>query len=300
MSLKETFERDGYALIKGVFSREEAEQLREAALKLKETEPAENKVYDPQVPKLTWFHGDILSKPGIDHLVFDDRMLRIVREVLGDEIVYFGDSNFQIGQGCRGLHKDCVDREDPEGPDWKSPYTIVRMGLYLEDHARHSGGVKIRKGSHLYPDTQRGRLVDIPSEIGDVAIWKLTTTHSGNVVRMRFLPGVSLHTRFENRLPDFLKLPEERERVGLFFTYGLASNHLDRYIANYIRRADYFEHWRRSRGDEKAMRAAREKGVLLLKPTPDYGSLFREYHHGVGANPGSQSGSARLESENRL
>jgi hypothetical protein len=272
----EDFHRDGYAIVRGLLTSGEVAELRQAVEKL-EHSPSLQKARvpsDPLVPSLRVFYGDLLSKAGLGHLVFDDRILAVARSILGNDLIYWGDSTFHIGKGYRGLHKDCVDRGNPEGLDWQSEYDVIRMGIYLQDHEHHSGGVKMRKGSHRHPDLSSGILNDVPSHSVDLVVWKLTTTHSGNALRSRLLPGVTLQNRWENRMPSFLALPEEMERHTLLFTYSRPGIHLDRYIKYCVDRGDYAEHWRHSRGDDVAENAAKEKGVRLLKPIPDYGSKF--------------------------
>ncbi len=269
------FERDGFVLIQGVFSREEVTALRRGAEKVRDAEKRRgNSRLEPACPELFFCWGDLLGKPPLDSLIFDRRVVDIVKDLLGDEVVYWGDSNFQMGQGCRGLHKDSVDRNNADGEDWKSRYNVIRGAVYAQDHVQHSGGVKFRKGSHRFWDCERGRLYDLPSEAGDLAFWKLTTTHSGNVARNRLLKSLPLQVRFENRLPGFLKAPEAEERLGLFFTYGAPGKHLDRYIQWCIQRGDYAEHWRTSRGDAHATELLRRAGVEFRRPIPDYGSRW--------------------------
>jgi hypothetical protein len=273
----EDFNRDGYAVIRNVFSLDEVAALRKAMedLKVNQAKKGTQRPLDPQVPDLVYFYGDMLSAKGIDHLVFDDRLVNVAKAILGPHIVYWGDSTYHFGKGYRGFHKDCVDRSDPEGLDWKSEYDVIRMGIYLQDHERYSGGIKMRKGSHLYPDLTSGRAVDVPSHSTDLVVWKLTTTHSGNAVRCRFFPRTTLQNRWENRLPDILALPEQKERHTLLFTYGRPGIHLDRYIKYCVDRGDYHEHWRHSSYDEKLLERSRRLGIEIRKPTSDYGSAFR-------------------------
>ena len=61
-------------------------------------------------------------------------------------------------------------------------------------------------------------------------VFSLKTSHAGNAVRLKLFPNLSLHNSLEKRIPKFLMIPEEKERVSIFLTYALKSDALDRYM----------------------------------------------------------------------
>ena len=67
--------------------------------------------------------GDLLGKSLLapkNFFIFDERIIKIMKFFLqNSEIIYFGDSSVQFGQGSRGFHKDNVDRLNPDGDDYK-------------------------------------------------------------------------------------------------------------------------------------------------------------------------------------
>ncbi len=271
---KVSFERDGYLVVKNVFTAEEIKQLREEAYKQYEIDKAKNLTFQlPNLPtKAKYSKGDLLSKELLRHALLDDRMLKIARTILGnDNLVYFGDSSYQIGTGLRGFHRDNIDRTDMTGPDWQGEYTLIRMGIYLQDHKNYSGGLKIKIGTHKNED---GKPIFVDSEIGDVGVWSLKTKHSGNAVRLKMFPNYSINTSGkENMIPDFMKKEEQQERISLFMTFALKSSHLDRYINEYtLKRADTIEHAKSSKFDASVMEIAKQKNVEVLKPIPEYGN----------------------------
>jgi hypothetical protein len=271
------FDRDGYLIVRDFFSSDEVLAFRKKIeiLKDENLKKGIRVPVDPLVPGLTWFLGDLLSQDGLDKLVFDKRILSVARQILGRDLVYWGDSTFQIGKGYRGFHKDSVDRSNPDGEDWKSYYDIIRMGIYLQDHQHYSGGLKIRKGSHNFSDLKSGKIIDVPSLPRDLIIWKLTTTHSGNAVKCRFFPFIPLQNRIENRLPSFLQLPEEKERNTIILTYSRPGPHLERYMKWCVDRGDYHEHWRHSRYDAEIQNLCDENGIKFVRPISDFGSKFK-------------------------
>jgi len=272
------FRKYGYALIPGVFSPEEMHGLRQQLEAMRQREvAAKNYVLERSCPNLVLFLGDVLSKAELrelDYVLFDHRILACARQLLGDRLVYFGDSSVQCGEGFRGFHKDNVDRSDGRAPDWQSEYTLIRFGIYAQDHSRHSGGLKVRLRSHNYPWKHRGRAVNIPSRLGDVVVWSLRTTHSGNYVRLKWLPGLCLHTRLERLVPLLWRVPEEAERFAVFGTLAAPGAHLDRYL-NYVgKREDYRPHFLRAGYAPALLDFLAAKNVELVKPIPEFGSLF--------------------------
>ena len=272
------FKKNGYVIVKGVFSKAEASTMRQSIEARKEKALTTNNYSpDPAHPKLLLILGDLLSArelKDLDYVVFDDRIIACARQILGEKLVYFGDSSVQTGEGERGFHKDNVTRYDINGADWQSDYTLIRVGVYLQDHTKISGGLKLRVRSHCYPSHHRGKAIDVKNELGDVVIWSLRTTHSGNNVRLKGLTGLCLHPRIEAKVPDFLKAVGADERIAMFATFGAPSGHLDRYIENMVRRGDYHDYLKRAGMSREILELARRRGVELRKPIPEYGSLY--------------------------
>ena len=78
--------------------------------------------------------GDLCSFNELEefnYLVFDKRIVSIAKKLIGDELIYFGDSNTQSGSVPGGNHKDnrIEDRENPDGMDWKGEYPLIRICL---------------------------------------------------------------------------------------------------------------------------------------------------------------------------
>jgi hypothetical protein len=269
------FERDGYLLVKGVLPRDEVAALRTCVESLRRRVAGTPEcASDPLYPKAWFFVGDALGKPELrdkDYVFLDPRVVDTIASLIGGPLVYFGDSSLQVGEATRGFHKDNVDRSDPSGPDWQGDYTVVRCGLYLQDHSRHSGGLKVRRGSHNFVSRHRGRAVNVGTEAGDLVVWSLRTSHSGNVVRMKGLPGVALHPRIEGALPAWLRVPEERERIAMFCSFGRPDRHVDRYIEYQRARKDMPPHWRLSGWSPGLVELARSRGVELRRPIAEYG-----------------------------
>jgi hypothetical protein len=268
-AIKKEFDNNGYALVKNVFSEKEIATLRKQVYEQYELDVQKKldfKITNYQT-QAKYVKGDLLSKEKLYTVLLDDRILNIARTVLNSrEIVYFGDSSYQIGTGLRGFHRDCIDRTDLTAPDWQSEYPLIRVGIYLQNHKNYSGGLKVKKGSHLHAD---GKSVFIDSEIGDVATWSLKTIHSGNAVRLKLFPNLSIN-KGEGRIPGFMKKEEATERISLFKTFGLKGFHLNRYIEEYeLKRPDTREHLKSSRYTASVLELAKSKGLEVLKLMPE-------------------------------
>jgi len=271
---KAGFDKGGYTLIKSVFTPEEIENIRKLVYEQFELDTKNGLTFQlPHLPtKARYANGDILSKEKLRHILLDDRILEIVKKVLGsDDIIYFGDSSYQIGKGLRGFHRDAIDRTDLNGPDWQGDdYSLLRVGIYLQDHKDHSGGVKMKKGTHKNAD---GEVVFVDNEIGDVGVWSYKTIHSGNAVRFKWFPKLSINraTR-EGLIPAFLRKPEQKERIAIFMAFSLKTKHLDRYIKEFsLTREDMLKHLKASKYNEEALESAKKKNITVMKLVPEQG-----------------------------
>ncbi len=281
----EKFWRDGFLLIKRAFSPDEIESLREDALAILAEQKAAG--LTTTSGSVTHTKGDLLSMERLRKVIVDDRILRVGRELLGNKPVYFGDSSFQVGEGLRGWHKDnrLPDRFNHSAEDWHGKYTVIRFGLYLQDHASHSGGLGIRVGSHqpsrlvkllerVPPARLRaqvassyGKAVLVDSEIGDLVAWNLRTTHSGNAVRLKSMSRTKLGTWFENIAPSWLRIEEEKQRVAMFFTFGVDGDHLERYLG-YLKTRGYLnETWDNLRQNEAAFGESKNADLEIRIPS---------------------------------
>jgi hypothetical protein len=272
------FEQNGYFIAKNAFSSEEIQTMRERLSAVRERSlQVKGFDRDPKNPHLILILGDVLSKPELrelQYLLFDDRVLSCAKQILGPHLVYFGDSSVQSGEGLRGFHKDNVDRTDGSAPDWQSPYTLVRFGLYLQDHSRYSGGLKLKPGSQNYANKFRGKAINLFIQAGDLAMWNMRITHSGNFVRLRVAPKACLHPRIERLIPYWMRVREQLERFAVFGTFAAPGIHLERYLSFVGSRPDYKPHFQRSAFNEELEGWLKRRGVQLLRAVPEHGSLI--------------------------
>ena len=128
----------------------------------------------------------------------------------------------------------------------------------------------MKKGTHKNAD---GEVVFVDNEIGDVGVWSYKTIHSGNAVRFKWFPKLSINraTR-EGLIPAFLRKPEQKERIAIFMAFSLKTKHLDRYIKEFsLKREDMLKHLKASKYNEEALESAKKKNITVMKLVPEQG-----------------------------
>jgi hypothetical protein len=261
----------GYLIIRDVFSRAEVEEFRRRAFASRQ------------------WPGDLLSHPHLRQALLDDRILNIAARILGDTPVYYGDSGCNFGQQSFGFHKDNVDRQNVDAPDWNGRYTQIRFGLYLQDHAWHSGGLRVIPKSHNAVSNPGAKPVNVRTRLGDLVVWNLRTDHAGAAMMLRFLPWVyveipewarrklmegsrtpgcrylvPLAEPVSMRVPRVLLASEGPERAALFFSMGREDAHLERYLTYLKTRAYAIELWKNSEYGPDVGEAVRGKDIKVI------------------------------------
>jgi hypothetical protein len=230
MSLHEEINKNGWVIAKNVFNSEEINQFREWAL------------------NDTNHKGDLLSSKTLSEVITDKRLLDIIKECLGTEsLFYFGDSSVSINVRNRGFHKDSRDRENINSPEFKDiDYSLLRIGIYLQDHTKHSKGLSLKDKSHLIPQISKGKIINVKSEVGDVIIWKLTTTHSANADILSLFPNLDLNPKITKMIPNIFKLKAIDPRIAFFACFGKQDKYSESYIDYLKTRAYAVERWKES------------------------------------------------------
>ena len=244
----DAFWRDGYQVLPGVYSPEEIQKFREGA-------------------QASRSHGgDLLSNPHMKHALTDGRMAEVAKQILGsDDVWYAGDSSFTINSNQHGYHKDNADRLDPKAPDWQSRYTILRFGIYLQDHKTHTGGLNLRHASHNSPSLTEGEHLYIRNNPGDLAVWSLRTSHSGNGTLLKFPRWKSPEPPVKpDEFPWYYRPAKpDGDRMAVFAAIGLNDAHHDRYV-EYLKTRTYIcRIWGKSTYDEATIAEAEANGLKV-------------------------------------
>lgn len=254
----------GYILLRKVFTIQEIEKLRSACELHKK--------------------GEVLSRKEFEHILLDDRIVNPLKQLLGGDLVYFGESNISMVKRSRHMHNDSKNDDF----DFSKPYPVVRVGLYLQDHETYSDGLKLRPGSHKKYCVDKygvkrafnflkrtrnlsalytGRSINVPSRPGDLLIWNMRIHHSGHAVRVKGLKNHSFHPWIEERIPAFFHHSNHKKRYVIFASYGAPSKQLENYIKNRVQRSNKQAYWiecSKCRFDRPDIRElAKAKGVTL-------------------------------------
>lgn len=272
------FRRDGYAVVRGLFSPDEAEQIRREAIDEVRDLEQEGRAWVEEGESGRAVHpaGDMLTYPALRRVLLDERLVGVVSQVLGGRPSYWGESSVVVGSygGARAWHTDAYATPVTQGPR----YPLIRCGLYFQDTIRHSGGLAVRAGTHVGVETVPAKLRSrlntrlVSSVPGDLVFWDMRIFHAGEVVRFKPLPGLPLPLGLQGRLPASLRLPEERERVVMFPTFGLPGPDLDSYL-EYQRSREYTHAiWKASTFDDAVWDAVSKAGLDLVRPIPEYGT----------------------------
>jgi hypothetical protein len=242
------FWENGYTIVRNVYSPQDIRRFREGAFASRDRGP-----------------GDLLSNPLMRDVLVDGNFVAIARQLLGsDDIWYAGDSSYTINSGQRGFHKDNVDRKDPNGPDWKGRYTLLRFGIYLQDHWTHTGGLNLREKSHNTTDHAYGKNMYVRTRVGDVAVWSMRITHSGNgallkwPMRQRFPEPNQVAT-----LKPWMVAKADGDRLAVFAALGLDDAHHDRYVAYTKTRTYMVNSFRGSKYDDETLELAAKAGLKV-------------------------------------
>lgn len=288
---RDKFQRDGYLVLKAAFSTAEIAAYREPLLAEFENDgTAEG------------YTGDLLAHASTQSFIDDGRLIEITRELLGGDPVYFGDSSamyYTQDHNVCSFHKDNADRHDGDGPDWSGDYPVLRFGLYLQDHSRQGGGLMLRARSHKSVSRYRklevineevfgwlnGRTRYVPTQIGDLIVWNLRTTHAG---MGRYILGPlrrPVSERTQRIIPSFMQSSVAESRLAMFASFGLESVHLDRYLQYLKTRTYMVDIWRNTPYREEFFETFTRHNAKLLDMHSDVmaalseGEVLGEFTH---------------------
>ena len=243
----DSFWTKGYQVIPGMYTPAEIESFRQATYKSQGV------------------GGDLLSNPNTRGILTDGRMVEVAKKLLGtDDIIYGGDSSFTINGTQKGWHKDNTDRGDADAPDWESRYTQLRFGIYCQDHYKHTGGLNLREGSHEICDLKSGPARYVKVRPGDLAVWSMRITHSGNgqLLRWPWNNQVPLPMQ-QDQTPAWKVAKAKQDRIAIFAHLGANDSHAHRYL-DYLKTRTYMVNiWRGKPYDDEARQAAKEAGLTL-------------------------------------
>ena len=141
--LKKNFEKNGFILIKNVFSIEEVNSFRNF-VKKKSLETLGNNNSNYKSLTIT-NQMDVLSYPEIRSALLNHKLIQSLKILLDGTPTYWGYSTFRWNEKAyRSFHNDA--KNDKNCP-FSTKYPLLRIGIYLQNHKKFSNGLKVWKGS---------------------------------------------------------------------------------------------------------------------------------------------------------
>lgn len=254
MNTSELFRKHGWVIMKDFFNDDEVAKIKAAT----ERSVSEN------------MGVDLLCNPFLKHLtILNPKIISLVSELIQDAPVYIGDSTISYNDMGMSLHKDNPDKSSSQAPDWLSEYTVLRMGIYLQDYSSTSGGLILRDKSHNTVSRWSGKIVNVKSSPRDLIIWNLRTTHSGNAKRLKAFPSLDLNPYVCKVLPEGLFLKAPQRRMALFLSYGKDDHHLKRYIAYLKTRKYAADRWKGMIIDKEDFEYSKKIGLRIWDLTDE-------------------------------
>lgn len=235
--LLETFQREGYAVIPGVFDRAQVRELRstllsvfDGPLQLGDRARASNGAglrveLAARYPSLRW-------------LLVHPPLLAAVRSLLGEDFIYLPEMSAH-DSGFGGWHRDTLSQESAGHTFHNEPdFLMAEVAIYLQDNHRiYGGGLDVIPGSHARPDARfhdlglldriqhrlqfRTRRHSIPTRAGDLLLFDFRIEH-----------------RATQRLP-YVPVPPEHRKLAVFFACSANNRHAQNYRDYIAGRTDY-------------------------------------------------------------
>jgi hypothetical protein len=190
--------------------------------------------------------------PAIQWLYFHPNVLSCFRQALGTDSIMFTSHADVQKDILGGWHKD--DGTDAAAPDMTGYFSkfaygiddckVYKMGIYLQDHQNDAAGLSVREGSHRTKSWSEGPVRYTGGPAGSVVVFDVRITHTGQ-----------LRTRLQRKLIDLASyLPKQyfepafakarrsyraavgRERIAMFFTFGMPNEHTIEFATSNMRR----------------------------------------------------------------
>ena len=149
--LREAYRRDGFVVVRGLLEVEEAMAVRQQLVEHSGVTDADFDDVGDGVPRKWTSPAGVAQVPAFQHLLVDERLVALSREVLGPEAVYLHHNDLHAGYSSPGWHRDNVHRTFGQGEDWDestAPYRCARIALYLQTHAESGFKFGLIPGSH--------------------------------------------------------------------------------------------------------------------------------------------------------
>ena len=243
---KAAFEREGYHLIRPLFSKAEAAHWRDQINAVFDFPPEPDAAARIAGATHTLADG-VTTTENFWPVIFNERLLATVSALIGDDIRYTQHSDLHINLPGGRWHRDNAHRDFGVGPDWdetEQPYRVVRVAIYLSDHHASNSSLVVLSGSHRR-ETRQART--------EYVIWNklrgfLRRRGRNNLLSHIFLtaPRRVLRTQpgdcviFDQRLMHaggVIRGPEPK--YAIYLSFGIDNQHSRNHRAFFLDRPTY-------------------------------------------------------------
>lgn len=246
-ALRQSYQDNGFALVKQLLAPETTRHLREELVKAFASETRyPGDIYDN--PSLGSIRIDVFNRyPAVWKAIFDSEFLTVLQMLLGEDFVLLPESALHH-RGYGTWHKD-TDSQQKAGHrfHWEPDCDIVQVAFYLQANTpEYGGGLEVIPGSHRvdmrwYEESQKGYRV--PSEAGDLVIFNTRLDH-----KACWPTG---------------PVPVEHEKYAVFFMASRNNAHARQYI-DFIRGRSGYLFMDGFSFPEPVQRLTQPRGIQLL------------------------------------
>jgi ectoine hydroxylase-related dioxygenase (phytanoyl-CoA dioxygenase family) len=156
--LASQFEQAGYVVVRKLLSPPEIEAYKK---RLQQVSGLTDADFDRKKARFSGFAqtDGVTKTPAFWCLIFHERLLTTLRDILGQNIRYTQHSDLQVHYGTVGWHRDSAHRRFGVGSDWdesREPYQIARVAVYLQTYAESGFAFGVIPGSHRHESKLTG------------------------------------------------------------------------------------------------------------------------------------------------
>ncbi|MDD1427161.1 phytanoyl-CoA dioxygenase family protein [Dolichospermum sp. ST_sed9] len=242
-NLKTNLSKDGFILIRGVLTEDEVTNLRKTleAYFLHRGVQIFGGLSQPNaavlIPELDWVFSHPKIIDALKNLVENEKLMFTSHCDIHSGIVagWHKDDGTSSGKSNLGYF-DCLtyDVEDCQ---------VYKVAIYLQDHTNNLAGLKVKPGSHKIASTEVGEEVYLKTRVGDVIIFDVRLTHSGqsDILPIPWLrkPLTLIRKLFGSSLDQPIKSAYELffgTKMSIFFTFGYSNNWTVAFAKNNMKR----------------------------------------------------------------
>ena len=251
---KESFEKQGFFIVKNALSKDEVELYKKTLEELSgitskdfiDQHPIKT-LFKKTPPKLRFAQSDGVTKnKPMWPLLWNEKVVGVLNTLFTKPVHLLHHNDVHVGFSASGWHRDSVDRLYGKGPEWDEagdPYELVRVGYYLQSYDECKFSLGILPGTNKYESNWTIIERFLPSRLGKFGRMLVALRYlliGQNLITHKafwFKPEPGDAIVFDPRLLHTGTFPRG-PKYSMFVGYGVPSTFFDRY-------SDYYENQRK-------------------------------------------------------